>query len=35
MNQYADSEIHIPEKAVDTVAVIRIDITEMTGKRSG
>lgn len=35
MNQYADAEIHIPEKAVDTVAIIRIDIMEMTGKRSG
>jgi nitroimidazol reductase NimA-like FMN-containing flavoprotein (pyridoxamine 5'-phosphate oxidase superfamily) len=35
MNQYSDSPFQFPENAINGTAVIKIEITSMTGKQSG
>jgi len=35
MRQYCDKDFEFPDKAVNGIAVIRIDISSMSGKRSG
>ncbi|MBW2367699.1 MAG: pyridoxamine 5'-phosphate oxidase family protein, partial [Deltaproteobacteria bacterium] len=35
MNQYSDRPVQFPENAVSVTAVIKIEITSMTGKQSG
>jgi uncharacterized protein len=35
MKQYSKKSFHFPDKTIDKMSVIKIDITAMTGKQSG